>query len=199
MVWVEDDNGEHMYNNRGVPGTGGVGLMTPSAPAGGRKHNTRQQRKRKKKKKGYSSSSANSASGGKNSPTRSSTAAVVAEVADKLYFLAQGGTVVEQPSGEPRMLRVSKDFERLEVRLVSSSYNTTTFYRTTLATSIHQNRKQKMFSVLFEASDRVTFGCASLKELDQWVDALQLLLYHGRDGRGGLAKLRYQLKKYGVV
>ena len=199
MVWVEDDNGGHMYNNRGVPGTGGVGLMTPSAPAGGRKHNTRQQRKRKKKKKGYSSSSANSAGGGKNSPTRSSTAAVVAEVADKLYFLAQGGTVVEQPSGEPRMLRVSKDFERLEVRLVSSSYNTTTFYRTTLATSIHQNRKQKMFSVLFEASDRVTFGCASLKELDQWVDALQLLLYHSRDGRGGLAKLRYQLKKYGVV
>ena len=56
-----------------------------------------------------------------------------------------------------------------------------------------------MFSVLFEASDRVTFGCASLKELDQWVDALQLLLYHSRDGRGGLAKLRYQLKKYGVV
>ncbi len=44
-----------------------------------------------------------------------------------------------------------------------------------------------------------TFECTSLKELDHWVDALQLLLYHGRDGRGGLAKLRYQLKKYGVV
>ena len=66
---------------------------------------------------------------------------------------------------------------------------------TTLALSIHQNRKQKMFSVLFEASDRVTFPCASLKELDQWVDPLKLLLYHGRDGRGGLTKLRYQLKK----
>ena len=84
-----------------------------------------------------------------------------------------------------------EDFERLQVGLVSSSYNTTTVYRTTLAT--------KMFFVLFEASDRATFPFASLKELDQWVDALQLLLYHGRDGRGGLAKLRYQLKKYGVV
>ena len=47
-----------------------------------------------------------------------------------------------------------------------------------------------MFSVLFDASDRKMFGCALLKELDQWVDALQLLLYHGRDGRGGLAKRR---------
>ena len=35
-----------------------------------------------------------------------------------------------------------------------------------------------MFSVLFDASDRKMFGCALLKELDQWVDALQLLLYH---------------------
>jgi len=35
-----------------------------------------------------------------------------------------------------------------------------------------------MFAVLFEVRDRVTFGCASLKELDLWVDALQLLLYH---------------------
>lgn len=69
----------------------------------------------------------------------------------------------------------------------------------TYVTSIHQNCNRKMFAVLFEVRDRVTFGCASLKELDQWVDALQLLLYHGRDGRGGLAKLRYQLKKYGVV
>jgi hypothetical protein len=55
-------------------------------------------------------------------------------------------------------------------------YTITTFR--TYVTSIHQNCNRKMFAVLFEVRDRVTFGCASLKELDLWVDALQLLLYH---------------------
>ena len=52
-----------------------------------------------------------------------------------------------------------------------------------------------MFFVLFEASGCVTFGCASLKELDLWVDALQLLLYHTA---GMVERVAVKLRYHGV-
>jgi len=52
-----------------------------------------------------------------------------------------------------------------------------------------------MFAVLFEVRDRVTFGCASLKELDLWVDALQLLLYHTA---GMVERVAVKLRYHGV-
>jgi hypothetical protein len=57
-----------------------------------------------------------------------------------------------------------------------------------------------MFSVLFDASDRKMFGCALLKELDQWVDALQLLLYHEGWSRGvGQTSVSIEKVRRGVI
>jgi hypothetical protein len=60
-----------------------------------------------------------------------------------------------------------------------------------------QNRsKQKIFSMLFKASDRVTFGCASLKELIQWLDASAVVVVP-RQGwsRGGVGQTSVPIEK----
>jgi hypothetical protein len=141
-------------------------LMTPSpalptAPLRQMIENQTQEKKKKRKKN-------------KNiNDYRETTSTTIA--AEKLYFLTQGGRVVEQPSGEKRLLRVSKDFERLELLTVSTGKRKV-FYLIEKMSSIHQNRKKKIFSILFQSSNKVMFQCSNLNELDQWIHSLEFLL-----------------------
>ena len=180
-------------------------LLTPFAPKSKRRSKNNATNENKQKVTPVASSGclpSATTSSSSSSFTGTTTTTLTSATVQKLLFLTRGSSVTTT-DGAKRILRISKDFERVEVLLMASAGRSNqtkreTFHLTTSISSIHQNRNKKLFALLFRnksnVSRRVMFVCASLEELNQWVQSLQALLYHCKGGTGGLAKLRHQMK-----